>query len=776
MSIKKEFVIILGILAGFSATVFGGVILLPRGEQTEWRYLDGAAIAGEAWRSDRFDDSGWKRGKGPLGYGERNLGTTLGFGDDEEAKHMSAYFRGRFKVDPAEGETFAALGLLLRRDDGAVVYLNGREAVRSNIAKGKVVFTTPASSATGPADEATYHRYIVPVEFLAKGGLNTVAIEVHQANPASSDLFLDLEVIGYLPGEVPKRDFYQDGMTALRRGNYEEGTELLRQLPVGHRDYARTMAMLALQVYSEGLGRAKDGLEFARKAYAVAPTDRQVVRSYIKTHVLSGVLFDDKSLVRERRKAVTKEHRFLVSNPDLDDSSRFFTRAELEEDLDYLEHILSHCFAYLELKPVDYRGALDAIRLSLADRNRVNGFELQLAKLISLFCDGHARMQHHPSEYLPGGYAPYLAGSYKGRIYLYKRDGNGLLDPEHPYVSAIDGRPVDQWLDAASYIVVKESPQWRLLQSLENLRYVNYIRAELGLPRKDTVSLELVSADGKTKRVMDVDVARRPARRKEFPRGESRRIGDIGYLRISQMTSSSRFLKGLEEWMEKFRDSKGMIIDLRGNSGGTKDILLTLMPYFLKPGEPMRVIEFSTYRKPMNLPKAHPDGYMMSSMSAQPVSSSHWKSDAQRMQIDKVIKAFKPQWKLPMAKFSDWHVLAFDSTMNSRCYYYDKPLIILQDSGTFSAGDIFLGGFKGLKNTTLMGMPSGGGNGWMDSYSLPNSGLGFVLCQSAKFRPTGEPYDGVGVPPDVVMEALPADVLGRSDSVLEAAIKRLGGR
>ncbi len=776
MGIKKQLPAILGILTALLVTGFGGVVLLPRGEKTTWKYLDSAAVPGEAWHSGRFDDSGWKRGKGPLGYGERNLGTTLGFGDDGEDKHMSAYFRTTFQVDPAEDEKFEALGVLLRRDDGAVVYFNGREAIRSNIAPGKVAFTTSASSATGPADEATYHRYIVPVEFLAKGGLNTVAVEVHQANPASSDLFLDLEIIGYLPGEVPKRDFYRDGMTALRRGNYEEGTELLRQLPVNHPDYARTMAMLALQVYSESLGRAKDGLEFARKAYAVAPTDRQVVRSYIKTHVLSGVLFDDKTIARERKNAVGKEHRFLVSKPDLGDSSRFFARAQLEEDLDYLEHILSHCFAYLELKPVDYRGALDAIRLSLDEKTRVNSFELQVAKLISLFCDGHARMQHHSSEYLPAGYAPYLAGSYKGRTYLYNREGNGLLDPGHPYVGIIDGRPIDEWMEAASYIVVKESPQWRLLQSLGNLRYVNYLRAELGLPLKDTISIELESADGKKKRTMEVDVARRPARGKAFPRGESRRIGDIGYLRIAQMTSSSRFLNGLEEWMDKFRDTKGMIIDLRGNSGGTKDILLTLMPYFLKPGDPMRVIEFSTYRKPMDLPKAHPDGFMMSSMSAQPVSSSHWKSDAQRAQIAKAIKAFEPQWKLPMEKFSDWHVLAFDSTMNPRCYYYAKPLIILQDSGTFSAGDIFLGGFKGLENTILMGMPSGGGNGWMDSYSLPNTGLGFVICQSAKFRPTGEPYDGVGVPPDVVMEALPADILGRSDTVLDAALKRLSGK
>ena len=61
----------------------------------------------------------------------------------------------------------------------------------------------------------------------------------------------------------------------------------------------------------------------------------------------------------------------------------------------------------------------------------------------------------------------------------------------------------------------------------------------------------------------------------------------------------------------------------------------------------------------------------------------------------------------------------------------------------------------------------------MESYTLPNTELEVVLCQTAKFRPTGEPYDGLGVPPDVVMDALPQDRLGKSDTVLDAAVKRL---
>ena len=137
------------------------------------------------------------------------------------------------------------------------------------------------------------------------------------------------------------------------------------------------------------------------------------------------------------------------------------------------------------------------------------------------------------------------------------------------------------------------------------------------------------------------------------------------------------------------------------------------------------------------------------------------------------IAQFEPEWKLPMEKFSMWHVLALDAGINPDAYHYDKPLIILHDAGTFSAGDIFLGAFEDHPNTTLMGEASGGGNGWMDSYVLPNTQIPLTLCASAKFRPNGKPYDGVGVPPNVKMLATPQDILGKSDTVLDAALKRL---
>ncbi len=102
---------------------------------------------------------------------------------------------------------------------------------------------------------------------------------------------------------------------------------------------------------------------------------------------------------------------------------------------------------------------------------------------------------------------------------------------------------------------------------------------------------------------------------------------------------------------------------------------------------------------------------------------------------------------------------------------------MLQDSNTFSSGDIFVGAFEDHPNTTQIGTTTGGGNGQMEEYRLPNTRLGVLLCWSAKFRGNGKLYDTKGIAPDIVMEATREDRFGASDSVLAAAVQRLkGGR
>ncbi len=161
---------------------------LPAG--SEWAYHDQGLDLGTAWREPEHDDSAWPRGPGPLGYGDSQV-TTLSYGVDSSDKRPTAYFRTTFAVD--DPAVVGALELGVNRDDGAAVYLNGVEVVRTALPEGELSYDTLASSTAGSSDETTYFSFAVDPSHLVAGE-NVLAAEVHQASPTSSDLTWDATV------------------------------------------------------------------------------------------------------------------------------------------------------------------------------------------------------------------------------------------------------------------------------------------------------------------------------------------------------------------------------------------------------------------------------------------------------------------------------------------------------------------------------------------------------------------------------------------------------
>lgn len=164
-------------------------ILVPAG--AEWRFDDSGINRGTTWRAALFNDSTWKKGPAQLGYGDPEVVTELGFGPNSSAKYPTYYFRHEFFVDDPARFLGTTLGLI--RDDGAIVYLNGKEVFRSNLPTGTVNHNTLASATVGDADEITYFETeLVPTDF-AKGR-NVLAVEVHQVALNSSDLRFNLRL------------------------------------------------------------------------------------------------------------------------------------------------------------------------------------------------------------------------------------------------------------------------------------------------------------------------------------------------------------------------------------------------------------------------------------------------------------------------------------------------------------------------------------------------------------------------------------------------------
>ncbi|NBG66478.1 alkaline phosphatase PhoX [Acidiluteibacter ferrifornacis] len=166
----------------------------PIARNSSWKYNDSGLDLGTAWTANNYNDSSWAFGDAILGYSNPNT-TTVDFGTDPNDKHITTYLRHTF--NGANTSQYDSLIFDVLRDDGVVVYINGVEAFRSNMPSGLIGFDTTASSTVGGADETTYYRYTVDNTLLP--GLNTIAVELHQADATSSDLSFDMEVNGKLP-------------------------------------------------------------------------------------------------------------------------------------------------------------------------------------------------------------------------------------------------------------------------------------------------------------------------------------------------------------------------------------------------------------------------------------------------------------------------------------------------------------------------------------------------------------------------------------------------
>ena len=85
----------------------------------------------------------------------------------------------------------ASLTLALVRDDGGVVYLNGREIFRSNLAAAPAVIAY-TNQTLSPVEETTDTIPLSATNLIE--GTNVLAVEIHQNFPNSSDISFDLSL------------------------------------------------------------------------------------------------------------------------------------------------------------------------------------------------------------------------------------------------------------------------------------------------------------------------------------------------------------------------------------------------------------------------------------------------------------------------------------------------------------------------------------------------------------------------------------------------------
>jgi len=163
-----------------------------------WSYEQSGTDLPADWADPVYDATHWPTGPALLyveGSGlpaPKHTPLTLGV--------MSYYFRTHFTLT-AELGVAQQFELYTVIDDGAIVYVNGIEALRLRMPNGPVDAGTRASGTVGNAEYEG--PFILPAELFQPGD-NVMAVEVHQTGASSSDIVFGLQ-LDTITEEAPKQ-------------------------------------------------------------------------------------------------------------------------------------------------------------------------------------------------------------------------------------------------------------------------------------------------------------------------------------------------------------------------------------------------------------------------------------------------------------------------------------------------------------------------------------------------------------------------------------------
>ena len=167
--------------------------------------------------------------------------------------------------------------------------------------------------------------------------------------------------------------------------------------------------------------------------------------------------------------------------------------------------------------------------------------------------------------------------------------------------------------------------------------------------------------------------------------------------------------------IEKFKDTKGVIIDVRNNGGGSVSNSSRLASRFF---DEERLVKLEVYK---NGP-AH--------------------------------NAFTPPVGTSIKPGGDQQ--------------FTKPIAVLSNRSSYSAANDFVLKMKALPYVTVFGDTTGGGGGLPVSYELPN-GWRYRFSSTITFSPGGFSVEA-GIPPDRLVYMDTTDILKGKDTIIEAAL------
>jgi hypothetical protein len=460
----------------------------------------------------------------------------------------------------------------------------------------------------------------------------------------------------------------------------------------------------------------------------------------------------------------------------------------LLDDLDQFRSLLNREWMLSNLNDADFGAAIDAIAQDAPAGMTLAELTIRLQRVLAMGSDGHAEMgQFSGAMQTVRGVRPDFLIDMSGdgyTAYRVEHAAGGPVNPalEHrfvplkegyPHLLAIDGKPIAEWVRAASpYIYKGPAPavRWRAMRILQELPF---LRREMGLPDAPAIRARLASPDGEAE--VEIEAPTNPYQRWHFavPRPDWRILdGNIGHLWIKDPASGGA--EAIVRGMPELRDTRGLIIDLRDNGGGAGlDTLQLICGYLLPPDHPRiaagRII--------------HWQGDRWSTNTGEISTETEGLSAEGRRFLEAFERRFERRWQPPKGRPTESRTVFLaraEAEPNLFPYNHDRwpksspytaPVVVLFNHRCFSAAEIFLAGIREAPGVTLVGSAStAGGGGSSELYRLRHSGLDVILSHAVFVRRDDTPIDGRGIVPDVVVEPDADYYLGGRDRMLERAV------
>ncbi|MCT4581378.1 MAG: S41 family peptidase [Flavobacteriales bacterium] len=467
---------------------------------------------------------------------------------------------------------------------------------------------------------------------------------------------------------------------------------------------------------------------------------------------------------------------------------------DLKADLDFLDHFIEKNSSYSGLNGFNYKEEFNFFLKSNKPKTKEE-FGIFLTKVIGKIGDRHANIRGFKLSndlFFPIAFAP-LQKKIIVLNYDNKKEQYKLFNQSFPVLKTVDNILIDDLLKKLIPEELSAPKEAYFTRATRALRDIDKIYSFLGKQLPQQIKVTLSNFENSK----DTTILLRPVKKterinkwdEEFYRdffhldkehfNQEKIIqqlfnlkDSIAYFRIPKMVGKNtapKLFMFFNEFMNNIqKESKALIIDVRSNGGGVRDLIYEIAGYVIHPDS---VYIVNAVRQRGKTP-LHQD--LKENLHSRFLFSIDELEPREKIAVKKFNIGFRPMFDLDDKKFSQFHYALFNGKkLSKNKFYYNKPVYILANERSFSAASVLVALFKGLPNIKIVGINTDGSSGNSVRFELPHTKLRGKISTMVSFQKNGQLFDGYGTQPDIRIDRDLNQILWKSDYQLQKLIEMI---